>query len=263
MSIIPENPIKAALKRGEVVPGIWCHTGSPDLAEAAARLGWPSVYVDLEHGPIGLDQAVHIHRAVLSAGGDVVLRVPSNDPVVLKHALDRGFRTIMVPMVNSAAEAEALANACRYPPAGERGYAAAVVRGSGYGVMEGYLARANDELLLIAQIEHVEAVPKIAEIAAVPGIDALFIGPNDLAGSIGKLERLGEPDVLALCETVERETLASGVYLGSILRPGRTYGDLVKVGAQLIAGPSDVALFVEGARGALAGFVAEGEAAKG
>lgn len=248
------NPILAALKRGETVSGMWLSTGSPDLAEAAVRLGWPLLIVDNEHGIADLTQAVAIHRAALCAGGDVILRVPSAEAVHLKLVLDRGFRSIMAPMINTAAEAKAFVDACRYPPRGRRGYAAPIVRASGYGTRPDYAGTSHEDLLLIAQIEHIDAVDHIAEIAAVDGIDALFLGPNDLAGSMGFLERLDHPDMMAVYERVERDVLASGKWLGSIVRPGRSPRQLHELGCRIIAGPSDIGVFLQGARAALAEY---------
>ena len=244
------NPIKAALQRGETIIGMWHATGSPDLAEAAVKIGWNVLFLDNEHGIANLETAVDIHRAALAAGGDVIIRVPSADPVHLKRVLDRGFRSIMVPMVNSADEARALANACRYPPRGQRGYAAPIVRGSGWGTETEYTQKAHEELLLIAQIEHIDAVDDVAAIASVDGIDAIFIGPNDLAGSMGLLERLDDPRVLEACAKVEQETLSAGKVLGSIPRPGRSVQDLHDLGCRLVAGPGDIMIFLEGARAA-------------
>lgn len=248
------NPIKAALRRGETVKAMWSGTGSADLAEAAVRIGWPAVVIDNEHGVADLAQAVAIHRAVLSAGGDVILRVPANDPTVLKLALDRGFRSIMAPMVSSVAEAQAFAAACLYPPRGRRGYAAPIVRSSGYGTMDGYAASAHEDMLLIAQIEHIDAVDEVEAIAAVPGIDALFLGPNDLAGSMGLLERLDHAEAMAVYERVEQAVVGAGKWFGCIPRPGRTPAELEAAGCRIIAGPSDIGLFLAGARAALAEF---------
>jgi 4-hydroxy-2-oxoheptanedioate aldolase len=233
---------------------MWSATASPDLAEAAVRIGWPCLFVDNEHGVADLDKAVAVHRAAMAAGGDVVLRVPSADPVQLKLVLDRGFRSIMAPMINSAEEARAFVSACRYPPLGTRGFAAPIVRGSGWGTIPDYVKSGHDDLLLIAQIEHKDAVERIGAIAAVDGIDALFIGPNDLAGSLGLLEALDHPDVMTLCERVEREVVASGKWFGSIVRPGRSPAELKACGCRLIAGPSDIGLFLDGARASLEAF---------
>jgi len=248
------NPILATLRRGETVVVMWAELGSPDIAEAAVHRGWPFILLDNEHGVASLERAVEIHRAVLAAGGEVILRVPSADPVHLKLVADRGFRAIMAPMINTPAEARAFAAACRYPPRGARGYAAPIVRASGYGARRDYMRTSHEDLLLIAQIEHRDAVDNIAGIASVDGIDALFLGPNDLAGSIGRLEELDHPDVLALCERAERDVLASGKWLGSIPRPGRTAAELHALGCRIIAGPSDIVIFLAGADAAHADY---------
>jgi 4-hydroxy-2-oxoheptanedioate aldolase len=249
-----ENPIKAALKRGETVSALWSSTASPDLVEAACRIGWKVIIVDNEHGVADLDGAVALHRAALAAGGDIILRIPAFDPTHLKLVMDRGIRSIMCPMVNTVAEAEAFVAACRYPPRGRRGYAAPIVRGSGWGTVPDYMATAHEELLLIAQIEHRDAVPNIAAIAAVDGIDALLLGPNDLAGTYGKLEQLDDAEMMALYEKVETDVIATGKWYGSILRPGRSARDLHDLGCRIIAGPSDIGLFLTAAREALEEF---------
>ena len=241
------NPILAALKRGETVVAMWHQLASPEVAEAMVHRGWPVQLVDNEHGTASLEKTVEIHRGILAAGGDMLLRVPAADPTLLKLMVDRGFRSLMAPMINTAEAAQEFVDACRYPPHGKRGYAAPIVRASGYGSNRGYMRGAHEEMLLVAQIEHVDAVDNIEAIAAVPGIDALFIGPNDLAGSIGRLEELDHPDVLALCERAENAILKSGKWLGSILRPGRTGVELHERGCRLIAGPSDIGFLLAGA----------------
>ncbi|WP_108662656.1 HpcH/HpaI aldolase family protein [Acuticoccus kandeliae] len=243
------NATKAAMMRGETVCAMWSGAASADLVEAAGHIGWKTIIIDNEHGVADLGHAVTLDRAIRAAGGESILRIPTADPVLLKLVLDRGFRSIMAPMIGSRAEAEAFAQACRYPPLGRRGYAAPIVRGSSFGTIANYVrGSAADDLLLIAQIEHVDAVENISEIASVDGIDMLFLGPNDLAGSIGRLEQLDHPDVMALCERVEKETMASGKMFGSIVRPGRTPRQLHDLGARLIAGVSDIGLFLEAAR---------------
>jgi 4-hydroxy-2-oxoheptanedioate aldolase len=127
------NRLKARLKAGETVCGAWLEFGSTDVAEAMVRCGWDVIVVDCEHGCAGVEAAGELIRAVEAAGGDAILRVPVGDDATLKRALDRGARSIMVPMVNDAATARQVASACRYPPLGRRGYAAPIVRASGFG----------------------------------------------------------------------------------------------------------------------------------
>ncbi len=136
------NPLKARLAAGETIKAAWAELGSPDAAEIMVRHGWNTIIIDGEHGIGDLEIWVAIARAIEAAGGEVILRVPEGSDALLKRVLDRGFRSIIVPMVNSAQEAARIAAACRYPPLGRRGYAAPVVRGSGFGSVPGYALHA-------------------------------------------------------------------------------------------------------------------------
>ena len=243
--------LKQRLKSGEFVAAAWAELGNPDIAEALARNGWPVIVIDGEHGVGDIEDWVAVARAVECAGGEVVLRVPAGDETLLKRVLDRGFRSILVPQVNTPEAARAIASFCRYPPIGRRGYAAPIVRASAYGARPGYaLAEAHDELLLMIQCEHVEAVENLAGIAAVAGIDMIFVGPNDLAGSIGHLERLTEPEPQALLARIEAFAGANGTLLGTICGAGRDWAALHRLGYRFVIGPNDVSLIVAGARAA-------------
>lgn len=237
------NPTKAALREGRTVSALWLESASPELAEAAVGAGWKTVLIDNEHGVSSLEHTAHLVRAIEAAGGEVVLRIPANDPTYLKKILDMGVRSIMVPMINDAAQARAFVAACRYPPQGSRGYAAPIVRASGYGAIEDYARHANDELLLIGQIEHVDAARDVEAIAAVDGLDMLFIGPNDLAGSLGKLESLEDIEVRELIGDLEQRIIAGDRWMGTITGPGRDVATLSDSGYRFVAGPNDIALF--------------------
>lgn len=242
------NQTRAALEQHRTVSTLWLESASPELAELAVYAGWKTLLVDNEHGVSGLEHTAHLLRAIEAAGGEMVLRIPAFDPLYLKKILDMGVRSIMVPMINSAEEAHALVAACRYPPQGERGYAAPIVRASRYGAISDYARHANEDLLLIVQIEHVDAVEEVEAIAAVEGIDMLFIGPNDLAGSMGRLEQLEDPDVRALIGDLERRITASGRWMGTITGPGRDVATLSRTGYRFVAGPNDVAIFATALR---------------
>ncbi len=146
-------------------------------------------------------------------------------------------------MITDKKAAQEAVAACRYPPLGIRGYAAPMVRASGYGADPTYGKNANDQLLLIAQIEHVESCDNIAEIAAVDGIDMLFIGPFDLAGSMGCFENIENSTVTAMIERIENRIRVSGKMLGGFPLPGKTNQELEGSGYRLIAGQSDILLF--------------------
>lgn len=199
------NRFKSRLSTGPAQMGSFASLGSTATAEALACHGFDFVLVDLEHAPNDISNTVGLLQAVQAGDADGVLRVPWNDAVWIKRALDIGAKTLMIPMVQSAEEARAAVRAMRYPPAGIRGVAA-ITRASGYGVETDYLARANAEVCLIAQAETAEAVALIPEIAAVDGVDAVFIGPSDLAASMGFLGKTQAPEV--------RAKIAEGLALG-------------------------------------------------
>jgi len=246
------NRLKARLLNGETVTGAWLGFGSPEVAEAMVHAGWDVLCVDCEHGAAGVEDATALIRAVEAAGGEAILRVPEGSDAILKRALDRGARSIMVPMVNDAAAAGRVASACRYPPLGRRGYAAGAVRASGFGADAAYAARAHDDLLLMAQIEHVDAVADVRAILATPGIDMGFVGPNDLAGSMGRLGDLTHPDVAAAQAAVEGAAADAGALIGTITGEGRDWRALRGLGYRLILGPADVGLLTAAARAAAA-----------
>ena len=178
------------------------------------------------------------------------MRVPDAGEATLKRALDRGARSVMVPMVNTAEAAALVAANCLYPPRGRRGYAAPIVRASHYGARPDYAAHAHEELLLMVQIEHADALPHVAAIAGVPGVDMVFIGPNDLVASMGHLEQLRHPDLARAVGEVEAEVRRQGVMLGTVEGGGRNYAALRDAGYGLIVGPDDITLLATAARAA-------------
>lgn len=248
-----ENWVKKQLREGKNLTAMWAHSGSATIVEAAVHAGWKIVLIDNEHGFAGLETTINLIRAVECAGGHVIVRVPWNDPVYFKRILDVGVRSLMIPMIANRNEAEAAVAACKYPPQGWRGNAHMLVRASGYGADPDYGKKANDELLLIAQIEQREAVEDIEEIAAVEGIDMLFIGPMDLAGSMGRFEDLGSSEVTATITEVAGRILASGKMLGGFPLPGTSDSDLEAEGYRFIARHSDIRLFRQAAAEAVQG----------
>lgn len=242
------NVLKKRIEAGETITACWIDTGSPEVADIIVNAGWDVVVIDCEHGAAPLEEGLGLIRAVQAAGGEAILRVPDGNDTTLKRALDRGARSIIVPMVNTVDQAKAIVRSCLYPPHGGRGYAAPIVRASHYGRWAEYAKTAHDDLFLMVQCEHIDAVPHVAEIGALPGIDMVFVGPNDLSGSIGLLEQLEHPDLLKAKEQIEETARNSRVKLGTILGGGRNYTQLREAGYQFIVGPADVGLIFTAAR---------------
>ncbi len=248
-----ENALKKRLAAGQRALGCWLFTGDVAAAEILGSAGYDFILIDHEHGPGDPLSAVGQLRALSASPSTVLMRVPWNDPVHIKRALDIGVEGLMIPMVETADQARAAVAACRYPPDGIRGCASSVVRASNYGLAnDEYLRRANDEVLIMCQIESVRAVDNIAEIAAVDGVDALFIGHNDLAASIGRPGRTGEPEPRALIERAEAAIKAAGQKMAAVPYAGMTWAELFARGYDLVPGDSDVTLLRDGARASMA-----------
>ena len=246
------NHLKRRLLAGEALFGAWIETGSATVAEILSHQGFDFFILDLEHGQGDLKDVVDVLRAIQGSGTPCIVRVPWNDPVMLKRILDAGVNSVMIPSVETASEAEAAVRACRYPPGGRRGYAAPLVRASSYGAVTDYAKRANEDFLLVIQLESAEAVGRAAEICAVDGVDVPFLGVNDMAGSIGRLEQLDNPEVRDLVIQAETAMRASGKPMGTVPSAGATWEALLEAGYQLLPVASDVGLLRDAAMAVVA-----------
>lgn len=243
-----ENTLKRAIAEGRPSLGCWLGMTAPAAAEIVGLAGYDCAVIDHEHGPGALTDAVAMLQALSGTRCTGILRVPANDPAHLKRALDIGVEGVMVPSVNSAGEARAAVAACRYPPAGVRGAGYGMARAADYGMAgERYRDSCGDQILVICQIETVEAVEAIPEIAAVEGVDMLFVGPYDLSGSFGRLGRFDDPEVLALLDRAEKAVLATGKPYGTIPVRNRSLEALVAAGARLVVSGNDVGFLRAGA----------------
>jgi 2-keto-3-deoxy-L-rhamnonate aldolase RhmA len=205
----------ARLRRGERLVGSFVTLPALEVAEVMGAAGLDWLVVDCEHAPL---DALWAQRLLQAARIPGVIRVPDGHESTLKRALDTGAAGVLVPMVNTAQQARAIVSHCKYPPAGTRGVG--IVRAQGYGLgFQEYVAQANEATAVIVQIEHITAVENIDAIVAVPGVDAAFVGPYDLSGSMGRLGQVDHIDVLAAIEGVrlacERAGMPLGIYAGS------------------------------------------------
>lgn len=239
----PKNQLKDALLRGEPRFGLWLAMAHPTAAEIAANAGFDWCLIDAEHGPNDIPGILSQLHALAGGTCEVCVRVPSGDPHFIKQVLDLGVQTLLVPMVETAEQARNLVRAIRYPTAGIRGVGAAQSRATQYGKIFDYYATADEEICLIVQIESRVALNNIEEIAAVDGVNGLFLGPADLAASLGYL---GTPSASVVTEALEdaaARIVASGKALGVIAFDPTTHKRLREIGAVFLAVGGDVALF--------------------
>lgn len=194
--------------------GVWVCSGSPTVAEICANSGVDWILIDSEHAPNSLESILAQLHAVQGSSAVPMVRAPHGDPQLIKQYLDLGVQNLLIPMVNSAAEAEALVRAVRYPPRGTRGVGSALARASRWNRVESYLTRADEFIALFVQIETRRGVEAIDEILAVEGIAGIFVGPSDLAADLGALGQQDHPDVLTAVSHVISRARAAGVPVG-------------------------------------------------
>lgn len=247
------NRLKERLSAGHQAIGCWLQMASPIAAEIVGRAGFDCVVIDHEHGPGSLMDAIGEMQAISAFETTAMMRVPWNDPVYIKRALDSGVEAVMVPSVNTAEEAKRAVAACRYPTAGFRGVAFGATRFSDYGASGAEAARlANERTLVMLQIETRRAVENIEEIASVEGIDILFVGPTDLSSDIGYIGRATDPEPQALIQEAVDRIKRAGKKVSSIVIPGRTAEQMLDQGFDLVLVASDVGLLRDNAYGTVA-----------
>ncbi|MCB2111123.1 HpcH/HpaI aldolase family protein [Albidovulum sp.] len=245
---IPRNRFKAALVARRHQLGIWNILGGSSVPELLATAGYDWIVVDTEHSPTDVPEVLPALQAI-AAYPDVsaVVRPAANDPVLVKRLLDMGAQTLLIPYVQTRAEAEAAVAAVRYPPRGIRGVAGHH-RASRYGAIADYMAAAEAEICLILQIETRLALDNLEEIAAVEGVDGLFIGPGDLAASLGHPGRNGDPEVIATIDATLARIRAAGLPAGILTLRDEDARRVRGAGSDFTAVGTDVGLLAEAAR---------------
>jgi 4-hydroxy-2-oxoheptanedioate aldolase len=209
------NPTKEKLRRGEVVLGLFLLSADPHMVGVVAATGYDFVLFDMEHTSLSHERLEQLVRAADAAGITPMARVPSGSRSDILRALETGVRGLMVPMVESAADAAQAARFSRYHPEGDRGvYLLSYPTGYGGRTPAEHFPATNDALLLIAQIETAQGVENAAAIAATSGIDVLFVGPVDLSQSLGVPGQLGHERVLAAQEAALGAARAAGKWGG-------------------------------------------------
>ena len=249
-----------ASRRGEPPIGTWIMAASPIVAEALGCAGFDWGVLDMEHTPLDLMSTVHMLQALAGTKLVPITRVPWNDAVVIKRVLDAGAQTLMVPFVQNAAEARAAVAACRYAPEGLRGMAA-MSRASRFGTTPNYLTTANRAVGVIVQFETPAAIDQADAIAAVDGVDALFVGPGDLAGTMGLTGQLTHPDLMAAMRRAVAAAKAAGKPIGIVGGTPEIVAQYREIGFDYLAIASDLGLLMRAAQAALAKVRSDASAA--
>ena len=243
------NRLKRDLAAGRACIGATITLGSPIVAEILSHMGFDWLWFETEHTATGLESVLTMLQTTNGSSVSTAVRVPWNDKTMIKRVLDTGPDAVIVPLVNTREEAERAVRAMKYPPRGERG--AGLGRAQCYGLhADEYMRTANDEVLTIPMIEHIEAVRNIEEIIRVPGIDAVIIGALDLSGSMGLLGKTGHPDVETAIQRVLMACKTAGVPCG-IITGGPEANKRIAQGFQLLIIGLDVLFLIGSAKGAL------------
>lgn len=233
--------------------GTWLSLGSPFVARYLARLKFPWMTVDVEHSPVNWESAALMFGSIADAGCVPLARIPCNSHENIKRALDNGAFGIVVPMVNTRAEAEAAVAATRYHPAGNRSVGGTLHALGFEATPAEYYARANGEILVVLQTEHARSVENAEAICSVPGVDAIFVGPNDLLQSMGRAPAMesNDPEYVAairhLRDTAMRHGVAPGMHVGTVDQARRRLSE----GWKFVAIGSDLSFLLGGAQAAI------------
>jgi len=232
--------------------GTWLMSGSVASAEAFGHAGFDWLVIDMEHAPLEFTDVLHMLQAVECGGAAPIVRIARNDATLAKRALDMGAPTLMFPYVQSPEEARAAVASTKFPPLGTRGFAA-MHRASRYGTWSEFGTRANEATACIVQLETPEAVAQLEAIAAVPGVDALFVGPGDLSAAMGKIGNLADPEVRAALADCARRANAIGMPIGIVGPTPSMVREFVEMGYDYVAIASDMGMMMRQANA----FIAE------
>lgn len=244
----PVNILKQRLKQGAVLHGIWLGLADPYAAEIAATADFDWLLIDGEHAPNNM-RSISAQLAAIGAHGPApVVRLRDDDPAAIKQALDIGVQNLLIPMVNSADQALRAYRATRYPPEGIRGVGSSLARASRFSAIPDYLTTANDQICLILQIESVAGLANLDAILAVEGVDALFIGPSDLAADMGYLGQPNHPEVKAAVLDALARIRASGKSAGVLSTEHDYTGDCKAAGANFVGVGIDVTILASALR---------------
>lgn len=255
MSMNPGNPFKAALAAGHSQIGFWISMADPYLAEVSATAGFDWMLIDGEHAPNDVRSTLAALQAVAPYRTQPVVRAVRGEASVIKQLLDIGAQNILVPMVDTAEQAREIVAATQYPPQGVRGVGSAVGRASRWSARADYLKVADDEVCLLVQAESVTALQNIEAICAVDGVHGVFIGPADLAASMGHRGNPTHHEVQTAIEAAMRSIVRSGKAAGTLTSDPTLARRYLDLGCTYVAVGVDILVFANAARRLAASFL--------
>jgi 4-hydroxy-2-oxoheptanedioate aldolase len=251
------NPFKAALANGQRQIGFWLSMADAYMSEVSATAGFDWLLIDSEHAPNDLRSILAQLQAVAPYRAEAVVRPVNADPALLKRLLDIGARNLLLPMIDSAEEARAAVAAVRYPPHGIRGVGSAVGRASRWSSRADYLDISDSEICVLVQAETVTALENLPAICEVDGVDGVFIGPADLAASMGHRGKPGHPDVQKAIEAAMRTIIASGKAAGTLTSDQALARHYLELGCTFVATGVDILMFANAARKLARDFIGQ------
>lgn len=250
MTTLRHNRFKAALKAGQLQRGLWSTINDTLVAEMCAQLGFDWMLFDTEHSALDPITVLPLLQAVAPYRVTPIVRPGSLNAAEIKKLLDLGAQTILVPMVNTAEQAAEAVAAVEYPPAGIRGVSG-LTRATAFGDILGYHKEARKEIAVLVQVETLEAVNKIEDIATVPGVDGIFVGPADLAAALGHVGDPGHPEVRQAAIDAIKRIVAAGIPAGFLSADVSFADTVVEAGATYVARDVDMAALKRGLKSRL------------
>ncbi len=251
---MPHNHFKQRLRQGQWQVGLFVGLASAYSMEILAGAGFDWLVIDAEHSPNSPASVLAQLQAAAPYSSQLMVRPMSHDPALIKQYLDAGAQTLLLPLVDDATQAAALVRAMRYPPEGIRGVAASLARAARWNGVTDYVKHANAEVCLVVQVETRLGLENLDAILAVDGVDAVFIGPADLAASLGHLGETGHPEVRAAIEDAVRRIAAAGKAAGVFVTDPSLAARYRALGASFVAVGGDTTLLRTAALNLAAAF---------
>ncbi len=249
------NTFKQALKGDKPLFGLW--QGIPDttVAEIGAGAGFDWVLIDAEHGPFDVRSVMSHLQAIEPYPVSALVRPVEGNTALIKQFMDIGVQTLLVPMVDTAEQAQQIVKAAKYPPEGVRGLGTSMARAANWNRTSDYLAKANDEVCVIVQIETLTGLENIEDIVAVEGVDAIFIGPSDLSAAMGHVGNPGHPEVVTAIENGFKVIISAGKQAGVLAVNKELVNKYIEAGARFIGVGVDAALLANATRQLAADYI--------